>query len=266
MPQKRGFFRLALEKEITVVRKKRVDLNEVARENEYAVMDEMVLLTDISAGGAKVIGGHEFKESETVTVKIPVNEQESISIEGIVLKIFPIEDREGMFETRVMFDHVTLNAEHAIFAFINRMQGEQLKAKSMEAYEQGDTASITQKALTEERRKHIGGLKIAVNIYAIAGWLFAILLGIMVYAARPHASDPISKAFGVKYSMTWSQMMLDRIYIVSLVYMLVSIIVISMNYMRLRRRTDKINKSVAIQALFALVLVVLQTFVLKGLL
>lgn len=249
----RGFYRVSTNKKVNIT-----EIRYLSKEEKKAkYYGEPFDLLDISATGMKIKGLEKYNDLDKIYVYIELDDVIQ-KIEGEIVGTRVLEADEG-FEYRVLLTYKARSVEHAIFSFINKQQGNELKQKSLEAYDRGDENPINNRMKREDRRRRLGMVKILpmLGLIISLGLLLAIIM--IMFMARPAASDLLSDYFGVSYSLSWNMELLRLSYKISGVLFLVSVVSFLTNYAYSRRRTDQKNRLFTILAVIATILVALQT-------
>jgi len=253
MGGQRGFFRVSVEKNIYVTEIRYL----TKEEKKTGYFGEEFNLIDISATGMKIEGHIKYSELDKIYIYIEL-EGNIQKIEGEIIGARKLSEKD-LYEYRVLLNYRDRSIEHAIFSFVNRLQGHALKQKSLEAYDRGESQSIDSKIRNKERRKGIG----IVTILPIMGFVVSggLLISIVltIFMARPVATDPLSLYFDVPYSLEWNRNVLGNAYKLSGVFLIVSWVSYFLDYGYKRRRTDKKNKGLIAMAVLAIILIAVQS-------
>lgn len=249
----RGFYRVSTNKKVNIT-----EIRYLTKEEKKAkYFGESFDLLDISATGMKIQGMEKYNDSDKIYIYVDFD-NEIQKIEGEIIGSSVLDDDKG-YEYRVLLNYKARRIEHAIFAFINKQQGNELKQRSLDAYDHGDSRSIEDKVEREERRNRIGMVTILPIVGLVTSLILLSCIVAIMFMARPIATDIISNYFDVPYSFEWNMALLGLAYKLSGVLFVISGLSFLINYAYTRRRKDRHNRVLMIVVVIAIALVALQS-------
>ena len=222
-----------------------------------------MILNDLSTGGFQGNSTIKLNVNDEIKIELPFLKKEMIKLNGYILSVENSYSGKSEYTYRVQFNRLTNKAEQIISNYINMIQSHEMKEKSIKAYDNGDTTSITDKITKQsgERRNKTDLLKRLPPILSFVGWLIVFLIFLLIFSSRPLARDPISKLLGSNVSHGWNVSILYRAYIFSSVLFVLSIISMFIDLSRQSRKTDFKHKSLLIQ--FFIGITIMLYFIIK---
>ena len=108
-----------------------------------------------------------------------------------------------------------------------------------------------------DRRHKMDKIIKLVTITSVLGWVMIIITTMIAIYAKPEHTNMFYEMFNVPIRNYWNYHLLSLVFILLIGILLLSIFGITMNAMRLRRKTDRINKSLIFHALMSLLGIIL---------
>lgn len=108
-----------------------------------------------------------------------------------------------------------------------------------------------------ERRRKPDGLIRFVTFTSIVDWLMIILCMMLIIYAKPEQTNMFYEMFNIPVRSYWNYPLLNLVFILFIILFALSVLGIIMNMLRQRRRTDKIKKSLVIQAVISIIGIVI---------
>lgn len=262
MPQNREFYRLKTKMDIIATRLELKSTDETdyrLRFKEEAIeMDSFdVTVLDLSVGGMRAEGKMKITLDQHAYFDIPLQEDAILRVQGVFKEcsLQPINDNRYTY--RIQFEHLNVGIENKLFAFINHLQSEVMKAKDVAAYDHGDTISITDQILLKhgERRVKTDWIKLWPGMASFIGWGILLFIGLCILAARPFANDPVSQLLRGQGRSMWDHELLYKAYFSSLFLGVFSFVAILVDLTRQNRKGDWKHKSLVVQCMLSLIIV-----------
>jgi len=256
MSQDREFYRVDLNKKmmITLIKTKDASSIDVIHQKyrvDFGDSFEAEIM-DLSAGGMKVKGARKLDPNQDALFALPLD-NENMTIQGVV-KVCEESQNLGEYLYRVHFITKGLSAEHKVMKYLNSLQSREMNEKDIDAYDHGDTTSITDQIILKhgERRKKTDAFKLWPPMANFIGWGLLLFIAVCVFAARPLAKDPISQLMGARVRLVWDIELLYKAYFSSMFLGVFSFVSMMVDLSRQNRKDDYKQKSLFIQFIIAL--------------
>ncbi len=166
-------------------------------------------------------------------------DDETMTIQGVV-KVCEEGQNLGEYLYRVHFITKDLSAEHKVMKYLNSLQSKEMNEKDIDAYDHGDTRSITDKIILKhgERRYKTDAFKHWAPMANFIGWGLLLFIMVCIFAARPLAKDPISQLMGARVRLVWDIELLYKAYVSSMFLGVFSFLSMMIDLSRQERKED----------------------------